>query len=189
LKADKKMITVQNIPDEELMIKVKNDDLDALVPLFEKYNQRLFNFFLRLCGGRETAEDLTQTVFSRVLQYRHSYNPEHKFKTWLYQMARNAHIDHYHKNKLYIVDDSEVEAVAERAYDFRGQQQLENNYQTLHEAIGLLDDDEKEIIELSRFQDLKYGEIAKITGNSEGAVRVKVHRAIKKIRKIYFQIA
>jgi len=65
----------------------------------------------------------------------------------------------------------------------------EQKEQTLKEALGLLSPQHREIIELSRFQDLKYEEISQITGNSVGAVRVKVHRAVKKLKEVYFQIA
>jgi len=65
----------------------------------------------------------------------------------------------------------------------------EQRERTLKEALGLLPMEQREIIELSRFQDLKYEEISKITGNSVGAVRVKVHRAIKKLKEVYFQLA
>jgi RNA polymerase sigma-70 factor (ECF subfamily) len=65
----------------------------------------------------------------------------------------------------------------------------EGQKETLKEALGLLSPEYREIIELSRFQDLKYEEISQITGNSVGAVRVKVHRAIKKLKDVYFQLA
>ncbi len=175
--------------DEDLMKVVKQGDLDALVPLFDKYNIRLFNFFLRLTHNRETAEDLTQNVFSRIISYRHTYKEEYKFKTWIYQMARNVHIDNYQKNRLDYSADKDVERLGEKAGDAQAEFDREQRHKILHDALQVLPDEDREIIELSRFQDLQYNEIARITGNSEGAVRVKIHRAIKKLREIYFQIA
>jgi len=57
----------------------------------------------------------------------------------------------------------------------------------LYEAMALLSEEQREIIELARFQGLKYQEISKITGNSVPAIKVKVHRAIKKLRELYFE--
>jgi len=175
--------------EEKQMLEVKNGNLDALVPLFDKYNSKMYNFFLRVTHDSVISEDLTQTVFSRILSYRRSYNEMYSFKSWIYQVARNVHVDHYSKNKHYVsgYESSEHDNRENRA----AMESMENDrkIQTIHEALGLLSPEQREIIELSRFQDLKHEEISKITGNSVGAVRVKVHRAIKKLKEVYFQIA
>lgn len=179
----------QTITDEACMLRVKADDLDAMVPLYDRYHEKLYNFFMRLCRDGEKAKDLTQTIFSRMISYRHSFKEGHKFKSWMYQMARNALIDSYHHTKPETNWDPETEFVREATTDAADEFEKVQQEQTLMEAIAMLSEDEKQIIELSRFQDLKYEEIARITGSSEGAVRVKVHRAIKKLREIYFQMA
>lgn len=175
--------------EEDLMVDVRSGNLDALVPLFEKYHQRLYNFFIRMCGNRETAKDLVQNVFSRIINYRHTYNEAYKYKTWMYQMARNVHIDNYQKSKLEFTDDREVDEYGEKPDEALESFERDQQHKALHEAVRFLSEEDREIIELSRFQDLKYEEVAKITGNSEGAVRVKVHRAIKRLKEIYLQIA
>jgi RNA polymerase sigma factor (sigma-70 family) len=175
--------------DEILMIEVKNGNLDSLVPLFDKYQVKLYNFFLRLTRDRETSEDLTQNVFSRIIAYKHTYNENHKFRTWMYQMARNVHIDHYHKNKMMISDSEENFINKHNLMIASTESDKKQNYDTLNDALNLLNEDDREIIELSKFQDLAYNDISDITGNSVGAVKVKVHRAINKLREHYFQLA
>ena len=171
------------------MIAVKEGDLDALSPLFEKYHVKLYNFFLRLTHQRETSRDLTQNVFSRILQYRTSFNEKHQFKSWIYQLARNVHIDHYNKNRHWASDYDDTENLAGIDRDAHEEMEDSERKEILMEAIGQLPIDQKEVIELSRFQGLKYEEISKITGSSVPAVKVKVHRAIKRLKEIYFQIA
>lgn len=170
--------------DEILMIEVKNGNLDSLIPLFDKYQIKLYNFFLRLTRSRETAEDLTQNVFSRIIAYKHTFNEEYKFRTWMYQMARNVNIDHYQKNKYYKSDYHEIESSKNDFENAVTETERNQNYDILREAINLLSPDDQEIIELSKFQD-----ISKITGNSVGAIKVKVHRAVNKLKEIYFQLA
>jgi RNA polymerase sigma-70 factor (ECF subfamily) len=179
---------VKEIDEEQLMINVKNGDLDSMIPLFELYHVKMFNFFLRYTHNRENSEDLTQNVFSRILSYRYTYNEVYTFKTWIYQIARNVHIDHYSKNRYWSSDYSEPENTVTNTRNAFEEMEKEQREQTLKEALGLLPMDQREIIELSRFQDLKYEEISQITGNSVGAIRVKVHRAIKKLKEIYFQL-
>ncbi|MFC7670278.1 RNA polymerase sigma factor [Hymenobacter humi] len=92
-------MTTTSTSDEELMAAVKADDLDQLVPLFERYHGPLFNYLTRLTNDRETSEDLTQTVFERILKYRSSYQPTQPFKAWVYQMARNVHADYWQRRE------------------------------------------------------------------------------------------
>lgn len=175
--------------DENLMLRVKNGDFDSLVPLFDKYHVRLYNFFLQLVRNKETAEDLTQNVFSRIISYKHTFNQNSKFKSWMYQIARNVHIDHYHKNKIYFSDYEESERCPEKLAEALNESEKAEKYEILKEAMNLLSNEEQEILALSKFQELKYEEISEITGNSVGAIKVKVHRAIKKLRNNYFQLA
>lgn len=171
------------------MLEVKNGNLDSLVPLYDRYNLKIFNFFLRVTHDRITSEDLTQNVFSRILNYRSSYNEVYTFKSWIYQIARNVHVDHYSKNKMMFSDYPAEQNYENERMEAMEQMEKQQKVEAIREALGLLTTEQREIIELSRFQDLKYEEISKITGNSVGAVRVKVHRAIKKLKEVYFQIA
>lgn len=175
--------------DEELMLAVKEDDLDALSPLFEKYHVKLYNFFLRLTHDRESSRDLTQNVFSRILKYRSSYDEKQAFKTWIYKLARNVHIDHYNKNRYLGSDYTDLENLQGNERDAMEEMDDSERKEILREALDQLPVEHREVIELSKFQGLKYEEISKITGSSVPAVKVKVHRAIKKLKEIYFQIA
>ena len=175
--------------DENKMMEVKNGNIDALVPLFHKYHIKLYNFFLRLTKEKETSEDLTQSVFIRILSYKESFNPEHSFKSWMYQIARNIHINHYNKNRYLVSDYIDTDALDDGGKEAINILEKQQRHQSLYDALNMLTIEQQEIIELSRFQDMKYEEIAKITGNSVGAIKVKVHRAIKKLKEVYFQIA
>jgi len=170
----------QTTTDEKLMLDVKNGDLDALAPLFEKYNVQLYNFFLRLCKCKATSEDLTQNVFQRIIKYRNSFKTHSRFRPWVYQIARNELASHFrgHPQKA---EFEKVEDIPEEETELTAVQD-----KTLFHALKQLSKEEQQIIELSRFQGLKYKEISAIIGNSESAVKVKVHRAIQKLRKHYF---
>ncbi len=175
--------------DEKIMLDVKSGDIEKLSVLFEKYHVKLYNFFLRMIRNKEISKDLTQDVFQRILKYRETYNPEHEFKTWMFQIARNSMYQHFNKNNLRVVDpDSNEQKVYEDSSSIR---EMENELKkkTLYEALSLLNKEQREIIELARFQGLKYKEIAELTDSSEAAIKVKVHRAINRLREVYFEIA
>ena len=104
---------MEQFNDEHLMLKVKKGDLDSLAPLFEKYHVKIYNFFLRLTRNKEVSKDLTQNVFRRIISYRESYDQQWKFKSWMYQIARNVHIKHYQENKFLKSDFYDTEHLQE----------------------------------------------------------------------------
>jgi RNA polymerase sigma-70 factor (ECF subfamily) len=172
--------------DEQLMEAVKNGDLSQAAQLFERYHVRMYNFLLRMTAHREVAEDLTQNVFVRLLRYRHTYKPGMPVKAWLYQLARNAFADHYQQEKkqrwLSLPPQLEMKDNLGEALE---QEHLE---QRLIHALAQLDDDARELLVLTRFQHLKYEEVARHLGLTVANVKVKVHRAIGSLRTKYFQL-
>nr|WP_071885996.1 RNA polymerase sigma factor [Hymenobacter sp. BT770] len=171
------------------MAAVRADDLDQLVPLFERYHGPLFNYLTRLTNDRETSEDLTQTVFERILKYRSSYQPTQPFKAWVYQMARNVHADYWQRREKLRAADVDVEEV-ERTGGLRGaavsQMRVSTCADDLHEALAMLPAPQREILVLNRFQGFGYEEIGQLLGCTAEAARVKAHRALQALRKIYF---
>ena len=180
-------LPVEPTSDEALMTAVRADHLDQLVPLFERYHGPLFNYLTRLTNDRETGEDLTQTVFERILKYRGSYQPTQPFKAWVYQMARNVHADHWQRLQKQRADDvDEVERTGGLRAAALGQQRTSSSHDDLHEALGLLPAPQREILVLHRFQGFSYDEIGQLLSCTAEAARVKAHRALQALRKIYF---
>ncbi|WP_324674062.1 RNA polymerase sigma factor [Hymenobacter sp. GOD-10R] len=172
--------------DEALMTQVQADNLDQLVPLFERYHQPLFSFLCRLTGDREVSQDLTQNVFYRVLKYRASYHAGQPFRAWIYQLARNVHTDHWQQNRRPTSDVEQVEHTASYGRSALAQAAVTDRDAALQEALALLPPDQREILVLHRFQGFDYAEIGELLGCTAGAARVKAHRALEALRKIYF---
>jgi len=178
---------ITDITDEVLMLKAQGGELDAIGILYQRYSKKLFNFFIRLTANRDTSADLIQNVFYRVLKYRNSFNPEHQFKTWMYQMARNCLNDHRAlSSKNFNVFDTEK--VLSTIIDEDSASLQETQDALLYKAIDNLPFDSKEILVMSKFQGLKYEEIAKITGDSIPNIKIKVHRSMIKLKELYFEL-
>ena len=175
--------------DNYLMEQVRDGKVEKLAILFERYHVMLFNFFLRLTGNRGISEDLVQDVFVRMLKYRHTYQGRNKFPVWMYQIARNAHIDFLRKKKAEVPPDEQWDEAPSRdpaPYDkvvHAGEVGL------LHDALAKLPLKKREVLVLSRFQDMKYKEIAELFGCQIGYVKTLVHRAIKDLRENYFELS
>jgi RNA polymerase sigma-70 factor (ECF subfamily) len=179
---------VINVTDEDIMMKAKDGNTQMLAILFERHHVKLFNFFLRLTGDRGASEDLTQEVFVRILKYRNTYRGESKFTTWMFQIGRNAHIDHFRKHKKDMPLDEVWDEKHTPEPSPESQSEKDQDEAFLHKALANLSPTKKEVIMLSRFQGLKYQDISEILGCSISSVKVQVHRAIKDLRKNYLQL-
>jgi RNA polymerase sigma factor (sigma-70 family) len=179
--------------DNVLMQKVRDGDLAKMAVLFERHHRALFRYFLRLTGNRESSEDLVQDVFFRMLKYRHTYQDGHPFTAWMYQVARNAHLDGVQKHKAETPLNPEsdqpraelVSAEPDPSESLRRRQDLS----LLRRALASLPLDKREVLVLSRFQNLKYDQIADILACDVGTVKVRVYRAVKALSQIFFELA
>lgn len=179
---------MSDLPDEVIMRHVKDGNLAEMSVLFERYHVKLYNFILKLTFDRTVSQDLTQNLFYRVLKYRHTFDEQYSFKSWIYQMARNIHLD-YCKEKARTRDsmlrqDDQVEEMADYQPVFN-----EEHYTLLDKALQLLNPDQQQIIVMGRFQGMKYEEISAITHSSVAAIKVQMHRAINQLRAHYFNIS
>jgi hypothetical protein len=91
------IVQQESVTDDELMSRVRDGDVQALAPLFERHHVALLNFYLRTTGNRASSEDLVQDVFLRILKYRRTYRPGSRFLTWMYHIARHARVDYIRK--------------------------------------------------------------------------------------------
>lgn len=171
----------QTISDEELMSQVRSGVGESLGVLFERYQTPLLNFYYKLTGDRGLSEDLVQEVFFRILKYRHSYRPETGFRAWMYQIARNARVDHWRRQKPETSWEPEMSPPV-MPQDMTEQAQ---QHELLHVALMELAEEKREVLVLSRFQDLKYEDIAALLGCEVNTVKVKVFRALRELREIF----
>jgi len=170
------------------MEEVRDGRVEKLAILFERHHIMLYNFFLRLTGNRSLSEDLVQDVFFRILKYRKTYHGQSTFSVWMYQIARNAHVDHLRKWKQEVALDEQYEEVPAPDPEPGTRLEAEIDIELLKKAMDRLPLQKREILLLSRFQEMKYREIAELLGCSIGAIKTSVHRAVKDLGKIYCEL-
>lgn len=163
------------------MLRVRDGVGEMLGVLFNRYHSPLYNFYCKLTGDRTLSEDLVQEVFFRILKYRQTYRPGTPFRAWVYQIARNTRVDHFRKQKPEV--EWEVEMSPAVAPTDSAQQKQEA--ELLHRALLELSEEKREVLVLSRFQELKYEEIARLMGCEVNTVKVRVHRALQELRHIF----
>jgi RNA polymerase sigma factor (sigma-70 family) len=171
-------------PDEDLMLEVRNGAGETLGVLFNRYHSPLYNFYSKLTGDRTLSDDLVQEVFLRILKYRQSYQPGTPFRAWIYQIARNARVDHYRKTPKHITFEPEMAPVVMPKDSAQHSEEAE----LLHRALMQMPEEKREILILSRFQELRYDEIARLLGCELGTVKTRIHRAIQELRQTFRQL-
>jgi len=167
------------------MIAVREGAVDQLEVLFERYREPLYDFFGRLTGDRAVSEDLLQDVFVRILKYRGTYRETNRFVTWMYQIARNSRIDYLkkHREPAEAVSDIAASPVTpSRQLEAREEQAL------LQCALMQLTESNRELIILARYQEMEYEDIAELLGIEIGALRTRMHRAMKELRDVFMNL-
>ena len=181
---------LDSLADHAIMLKVKKGDLEKMGLLYRRYSRRLFGFFYNMTNDGTTSEDLVQNVFMRMLKYRHTYSDEGKFETWAFHLARNVHHDHFRKNKRYAYQENMADTIYDTSEETNVEMQLTkvDEINNLNTALSSLSDEKRELIELTRFQKLKYEQVALLLGISESAVKVRVHRILKELKSLYLKL-
>ncbi|TAE17532.1 MAG: RNA polymerase sigma factor [Bacteroidetes bacterium] len=169
------------------MLKVVNGQIEQLGLLFERYHVRLYNFYLRQVCDQDLSRDLTQNTFERVLKYKHTYRADMPFKAWFFQIARNVKADHYKKQKeVKSLDDIPYERnlrLSEEDHSIEKNEQL----RLLQEALQRLPEDKREILIMSQLEEMEYAQIAEIYQITENLARVRVHRALKALKEVFYK--
>jgi RNA polymerase sigma factor (sigma-70 family) len=174
------------LSDDELMVRAKNGDIDKLTVLYERYSRALFAFFFKVTLNSQTSEDLVQTVFFKIIKYRDQFRAEEgSFVAWMFRIAHNANIDHFHslersRNEIR-VGEAKIYSDEDPDRNFLKKE----SSRRMKEALALLTGEQREVLILSRYQGLKYEEIAEIMKCRVGTVKARVFRAMEKLRRIY----
>jgi len=181
---------MQGLTDDALMLKVKSGDLDVLGLLYERHKKRLFGFFYNMNNNASLSEDLVQNVFMRMLKYKHTFTGEGSFTAWMFRTARNVNYDHFRRNKKEN-NQGELSSVEYRLQDSDNlNTRMDENdiISQLNQALQKLSAEKREILIMSKYKEMRFSEIGEILGCSEGAAKVKAHRALKDLRTVFMQL-
>ncbi|TQR08024.1 RNA polymerase sigma factor SigX [Psychrobacillus soli] len=156
--------------------------------LYDSYHQDVFQFLIYLVKNRQTAEDLVQEVYVRVLRAYSKFEGKSSEKTWLFSIAKNVAIDHFRKQavrKKRLFESFDWETMQLPSSDMLPEDtvQLNDEMKTLLIALDDCTGDQKMVIIMRYFQELSIAETAQVLNWSEGKVKTTQHRAIKALRE------
>jgi RNA polymerase sigma-70 factor (ECF subfamily) len=164
---------------------------DAFGELVSRYHARLYNAAARLVDNPDDAADVVQDAFLSAYQSLHTFKGDAEFFTWLYRIAFNTAISLKRKKRAVISLDAhgssehslEPDDPSEFVRPGAALERTEDETQ-LHEAIGRLSAEHREVLLMKDIDGLKYEEIAELLGVPIGTIRSRLHRARLELREL-----
>jgi RNA polymerase sigma-70 factor (ECF subfamily) len=172
---------VKQTDADDIVVRARRE-VEALSQLYELYYERIFCFCVHRLFSKETAEDVTSTIFLEVASRIRNFGgrTEQDFRNWLYAIAANqanAYIRKASRRKRLL-----AEAASSMTAVTTGNTS-EPDWPMLYAAILKLKPEHQTIIALRFFENMEYEQIAKILDARKATVRVTVHRILGKLRR------
>lgn len=176
--------------DQELVLRFKEGDRHAYEEIVRRYQHRVYGLAYRWMRDERIAEEVAQDVFIALFRSLSRFRGDAKLSTWIYRVV----INHCKNRKLYRKrrrmdqhepldgkrnedDDGPSRQFAD---DGPGSDSVAHRSEAevlVHQALGQLDEDQRQIIVLRDIEDLSYEEIGELMGVPRGTVKSRLHRA------------
>ncbi|MCM1252460.1 MAG: RNA polymerase sigma factor [Clostridium sp.] len=164
--------------DKELIRKVHNGNREALSMIISKYYDEIYRFCFYLTGYETDSYDITQEVFLKFIRYADSYQYKN-LKGYLLIIARNLCFDFFRHKK----ENVRMEEIVEAGRDDAGMKNIEDGLM-IKQALLKIPVEQREVIVLKIYEELKFMEIAGMLGCNISTVKSRYHLGLKKLRKI-----
>ncbi|GAA4404554.1 RNA polymerase sigma factor [Nibrella viscosa] len=173
--------------DQELLEKYRNPETRnfAFNLLVRQYQQKIYWHVRKMVIDHDDADDLTQETFIKVWTSLENFRGDSQLYTWIYRIATNECLNFLNKKrrKFFLpIGDVEGELTEKLESDTGGPSGDEVQLK-LQKALLKLPDKQRLVFNMKYFDDMKYEEIAEITGTSVGALKASYHLAVKKIEE------
>lgn len=179
------------VADTQLMLRVRDGDLQAFALLLERHRHPVTAFLNRMVQNRAVADELAQEVFLRVYRSRATYEPIAKFRTWLFRIATHLALNSIRDERREGDRKGSGKEMADRAL-----RQMADRNPTVEEsllagvrireirnAIEALPEKQRTAVILHKYREMDYVRIAAVLGCSESAVKSLLFRAYGRLRR------
>jgi RNA polymerase sigma-70 factor, ECF subfamily len=165
-------MNIADISDEALMLRYQRGDRGAFGLLVRRHQLAVYNFLLRELGSALAADELAQEVFLGVVREGGRFNYETPFSTRLFSIA--CRLVHKERARTPLRNEMGLGRGAVAPGDT-----LEDS---IVRAVGALPDAEKDVFLLREVADLPFSEIARVTQQTEAAVKIQMQHALSRLR-------
>ncbi|MBN2131962.1 MAG: sigma-70 family RNA polymerase sigma factor [Sedimentisphaerales bacterium] len=188
-----------NIDDSVLVRQSQSGDSVATERLILKYQNRIYNVILKMCGNSDDAAELTQETFVKVIEGIDKFKGRSSFYTWLFRIAVNLTLNHCQRNARRVMRSLDAE---EQDPDGTNRQALKNFLSddgatdpavvaqsrelcaAAMKSLLQLDEPQRAVVVLCDIEGMSYAEIADVLNVELGTVRSRLSRARGRLREI-----
>ncbi len=169
--------------DSALMLRYADGDVAAFETLYRRHNDSLYRYLLRLSGHRDTAEDVFQEAWGKIVKARSQYRPTAKFSTYLYRVALNCFIDHLRRNKRH-ANTADVDPDSQSSIGDEPDAETERSLarRRLEAALAALPEEQRDVFLLHEEAHLNLAQIAEVTGVNRETAKSRLRYAVSKLK-------
>jgi RNA polymerase sigma-70 factor, ECF subfamily len=165
------------------LVEAAKTDTQAFGELYERYYIRVYRYVYHRLGNQADAEDITALVFMKALEALPSYETRRSsFAPWLFRITRNTVIDHYRRKRAQSpIEDAELIAGGADPVSTALNAEQRDELQSL---LQHLSPDQRDVVLLRYSSDLSFTEIASTLSKNEPAIRMLLHRGLRKLKLV-----
>lgn len=162
---------------------LEGDD-EGIGEIIREYRDGLMMFLNGYVKNIHTAEELTEDTFFKLVVKKPKYKGDYSFKTWLYTIGRNETVNYLKRRKRF--SDKPFEDYENLLRDEENLEKLyfaEERKIAVHSSLEKLNEDYRQVLYLTAFEELTNGEAAKVMKKNKRQIENLVYRAKKALRK------
>lgn len=173
--------------DQTYIDKTLNGDVNAFAFLIERYKVMVYSLAFKMLKNKEEAEEVSQDTFVKAFKNLKKFKGASKFSTWLYKIAYRSCLDRLKKikenYKVDTIDEVTINRIGETETILEGINRKERS-QIIQQCLLKLPEEDRSLLWMFYFEEFSLKEIIEITGLSQVNLKVKLHRARKRLLSI-----
>lgn len=178
-------ISEKVLEEEKLIIELAKKDMRKFSPLYDKYYEQIFRYIYQRLNSKEIAFDITSQVFLKAMtklkDYKHKGVP---FTSWLYRIAKSELNNEFIKDKKSRTINIKEDHVKDLFDEIKERDNSEELKTLLISALEDLDENDLLIIEMRYFEKRSFKEVGEIMEITENNAKVKLYRALDKLKAL-----
>lgn len=171
----------------ELIERCRRHEPGAFEELVDRTHRQVYTLAVRLVGDRHEAEDVAQDAYLRVHRSLRGFRGDARFETWLYRIVANAAMNHLRKRRRFGEPAAEPELLA-RSEPQAGPGDAPS-HDEVHDALAILPVGQRAVVVLKDVYGFTCEEIGEQMGVSTGAVKLRLHRARRRLKEHLYGVA
>ena len=169
----------REVEDRDLVLRARKGSVDAYNALVSRWEQRIYNYLLRITGSPEDSMDLSQEAFLRAYQGLARLDDASRFGSWLYRIAHNEAISHVRRKR----PETAMDAVEQIPAPVPRMAPVEVTL-AVEAALGKLSEEQREAVVLKVYEGFKFEEIAEILGCPASTIKSRVYTGLDLLKEM-----